>query len=95
MTLSDYQEHDHKSLYRLGLMAHSRAADLRKRGHRITVRRDGDLYLYQLDHPGVLSEPPIPAQPPFPGRYGTSRHVTPGRGGGSENTRQLELVVPA
>lgn len=40
------------ALYRLGLMAHSRASDLRRRGHRITVERipgEGTkAYLYTL-----------------------------------------------
>jgi hypothetical protein len=46
--LSDGLEHTHLELYQLGVVAHSRISDLRKRGHVIETWRDGDLYLYRL-----------------------------------------------
>lgn len=46
--LSDGEPHGHMEGYRLGVMLHSRVADLRKRGHNIVCWRDGDNYLYQL-----------------------------------------------
>lgn len=46
--LSDGEWHDHLSLYRLGVVLHSRISDLRKRGHHIETRRNGDHYLYRL-----------------------------------------------
>lgn len=46
--LSDGKPHSHRELYGLGLMAHSRAADLRRRGHDVEVWRDGKDYLYRL-----------------------------------------------
>jgi hypothetical protein len=50
--LSDRQPHDHHELYSLGMIVHSRIADLRKRGYEIaqwSVRENGHtLYLYQL-----------------------------------------------
>lgn len=47
--LADGRWHDHYSLYRLGLMVHSRVAVLRKRGHVIECRRVGKHYEYRLD----------------------------------------------
>lgn len=46
--LSDGRPHSHKSLYRLGIMVHSRAADLRRKGHEVVCWRDGTRYFYQL-----------------------------------------------
>ncbi|MFN0092886.1 MAG: hypothetical protein ACKVWR_21840 [Acidimicrobiales bacterium] len=46
--LSDGEWHSHRDLYRLGLIVHSRASDLRARGYRVEMRRDGDDYLYRL-----------------------------------------------
>lgn len=46
--LSDGLPHSHMEGYRLGVMLHSRAADLRKDGHDIRVTRDGDDYVYRL-----------------------------------------------
>jgi len=46
--LSDGRPHSHRETYALGLMAHSRAADLRKDGNVINVWREGKLYWYQL-----------------------------------------------
>lgn len=47
--LSDGKPHSHLEGYRLGVMLHSRVADLRKKGHVIECWREGDHYLYQLD----------------------------------------------
>jgi hypothetical protein len=38
----------YRRLYRLGIMVHSRVANLRTRGYDIRVLRDGSDYLYQL-----------------------------------------------
>jgi hypothetical protein len=50
--LSDGKPHQHHELYRLGVIAHSRVADLRKRGHNIvcwTERVRGEtVSVYQL-----------------------------------------------
>lgn len=46
--LSDGEPHGHMEGYRLGVMLHSRVADLRRDGHEIACWRDGDDYLYQL-----------------------------------------------
>jgi hypothetical protein len=45
--LADGRWHSHHELYDLHVVAHSRVSDLRKRGHMIEMRRDGDLYLYR------------------------------------------------
>ena len=46
--LKDGQPHSHHETYALGLIAHSRAADLRAEGHDIRVWREGNTYWYQL-----------------------------------------------
>ena len=46
--LSDGRPHSHMEGYRLGVMLHSRVADLRRDGYRIECWRDGDDYLYRL-----------------------------------------------
>lgn len=46
--LRDGREHSYREGYALGVMLHSRVSDLRKRGHRIEMRRDGNDYLYTL-----------------------------------------------
>lgn len=70
--LADGRWHSHLELYQLGTIAHSRISDLRRRGHRVDCRRDGDLYLYRLvpvRGEGVsVSEPAGgPAVAPSPG----------------------------
>lgn len=65
--LSDGKPHSYREGYGLGVILHSRVADLRKRGHKIRQWRDGDDYLYQLD---VLAkaDPPLPS----PSRSGSA-----------------------
>ncbi len=46
--LSDGHPHSYREGYRLGVMLHSRVADLRRDGHRIDCWRDGDDYLYRM-----------------------------------------------
>lgn len=46
--LSDGEPHSHRELYGLYVIAHSRISDLRKRGHSISMWREGDDYMYQL-----------------------------------------------
>lgn len=50
--LQDGKPHTHHELYALHVIAHSRVADLRARGHLIEQWREGDNYLYRL-----LTEP--------------------------------------
>lgn len=57
--LSDGRPHSHHELYGLHVIAHSRVADLRKRGYVIEQWRDGDDYLYQL-----TASPKPPVSPP-------------------------------
>lgn len=52
--LSDGKPHTHHELYRLGVIAHSRVADLRRDGHHIDCWRDGDDSLYQLQPAAML-----------------------------------------
>lgn len=47
--LSDGKPHSHHELYDLRVIAHSRVADLRAKGHEIRSWRDGDLYWYRLE----------------------------------------------
>ena len=47
--LSDGKPHTHHEGYALGVILHSRVADLRKRGHVIRAWREDDTYFYQLD----------------------------------------------
>jgi hypothetical protein len=46
--LADNQPHSHLEGYRLGVMLHSRVADLRKDGYTIKCWAENGLYLYQL-----------------------------------------------
>jgi hypothetical protein len=46
--LQDGKPHSHMEGYRLGVMLHSRVADLRRDGYRIECSRHGDLYCYRL-----------------------------------------------
>jgi len=47
--LKDGKPHSHLEGYELGVMLHSRVADLRRDGYAIRCWREGDLYLYQLE----------------------------------------------
>jgi hypothetical protein len=47
----------HMELYQLGVIAHSRIAELRKKGHDISCERVGDLYVYSLLEEGEPNEP--------------------------------------
>lgn len=54
--LGDGRWHDHHEIYGLSCVGHSRIAELRRRGHRIVMRREGALYLYRLvDGDGVVA----------------------------------------
>jgi len=70
--LADGEWHDHHELYALHVIAHSRISELRRRGHLIEIRRDGDLYLYRL-----VSGPTVPQAPALadvrPGEHGSRR----------------------
>jgi len=46
--LSDGEPHSHLELYDLRVIAHSRVADLRKRGHTIECWAEDGLHWYQL-----------------------------------------------
>jgi hypothetical protein len=45
--LSDGRPHDHRQLYALGMVVHSRVNDLRSKGHTILCWREGDTSFYQ------------------------------------------------
>ena len=61
--LADGRWHDHHALYALNVIAHSRVAELRKRGHVIQHERRGDLYCYRLIFsPEAAPAPPLPGQ---------------------------------
>lgn len=46
--LADGEPHSHLEVYDLHVVAHSRVASLRRKGHRIDCWRDGDTYYYRL-----------------------------------------------
>lgn len=55
--LRDGRWHGHMEGYRLGVMLHSRVADLRKDGHMIECKRGPEGYLYRLlDSEAALPE---------------------------------------
>lgn len=101
--LSDGKPHSHKEAYRLGLMAHSRAADLRADGHDIRVWREGGVYLYQLasvastagadDSPSAVGGAPTASGAP----RDTSVPPSPGQEGARRSvpSDQLALELPA
>lgn len=57
--LRDGKPHSHHELYALHVIAHSRVADLRKRGYVIEQWREGDNYFYRL----IDSPPPVVEHP--------------------------------
>lgn len=60
--LSDGREHEARELYRLGMIVHSRAADLRRKGHRIVCRKAAGEYFYRLEPlEGAASTPAAPS----------------------------------
>ena len=74
----------HLELYALGVVAHSRISDLRKRGHLIQKTRQGDLYVYRLldgGEQGAGTPAPAPSSStlgspyPTPDGQGTARRV--------------------
>jgi hypothetical protein len=46
--LSDGNRHSHLEGYALGIMLHSRVADLRRDGYTIICKRKGDMYWYRM-----------------------------------------------
>lgn len=58
--LADGREHSHHEFYGWCVL-HSRIAELRRRGHEIEVRRDGDLYLYRLVSSAAATADAAPA----------------------------------
>jgi hypothetical protein len=65
--LSDGKPHTHLEGYALGVMLHSRAADLRRDGYDIRCWREGDHYLYKL----VADDPPATENSPESGTDGS------------------------
>lgn len=47
--LSDGRVHSHHEIYGLRVVGHSRIAELRRRGHRISCERSGDTYWFRLE----------------------------------------------
>ena len=71
--LSDGESHSHRELYALGTVAHSRIAELRKRGYVIEQWREEDprsgetIYFYRLlSEPARSSPQDEGAGPPLP-----------------------------
>jgi hypothetical protein len=62
----------HLELYQLGVIAHSRISDLRRKGYSISCEKKGDLYEYSLLKQGEPNEPMAqavvgaPSTPPVP-----------------------------
>ncbi len=73
--LSDGRPHSHLEGYQLGVMLHSRVADLRADGHEIACWRYGDLYLYRLlgTADTVAAVSAVPSGPGDPGVDGTAQ----------------------
>jgi len=100
--LRDGRWHGHMEGYRLGVMLHSRVADLRKDGYEIVCKRGAEGYLYRLvgsldetdvgvrrdafSLASVSSSEPVPSIPSASLDDGAR---APGRGGG-----QLALSFP-
>ena len=62
--LSDGQPHPHGEIYDLHVVAHSRVASLRRKGHQIVCWKDGGVYWYLLVLCDGLAAPqPPPADP--------------------------------
>ena len=60
VVLSDGMAHRGDGLYRLGMMVHSRVADLRRHGFGVDCWRDGDQYWYRLANwPGWWWDLPV------------------------------------
>jgi hypothetical protein len=57
--LSDGRPHDHRQLYALGMVVHSRVADLRSKGHDIVCWREGDTSFYKLAGTGSETRRPL------------------------------------
>jgi hypothetical protein len=87
--LSDGQPHTHHELYRLNVIAHSRVAELRKRGHKIacwTAKDNGEtVSVYQLLPSFSERDTPSPSTPDARGSE-TSRS--------EKEVEQLSLDVP-
>lgn len=86
--LSDGEPHSHLELYDLRVIAHSRVAALRKRGHTIECWRADGLHWYRLADGGLSGSV----------RVAATRVDAPAianTGGSAEPTGQLSLEVAA
>ena len=88
--LADGQPHSHHEGYALNVILHSRVSELRKRGYRIDMWRDGDLYLYQLTDSSLSRSDPLP--PPRAHRDAGDGLVTP-PGGGADWLSNGQLLI--
>ena len=92
--LADGQPHSHHEGYALNVILHSRVSELRKRGHRIDMWRDGDLYMYQLAGSPLSRSDPLP--PPRAHRdAGDTISPFPGAGSDRLSDGQLALTEAA
>ena len=57
--LADGQPHSHHEGYALNVILYSRVSELRKRGYRIDMWRDGDLYIYRLTGSPLSESAPL------------------------------------
>ena len=87
MLLSDGRPHRSSEGYRLGVMLHSRVADLRRDGHLIECWNEGRDYVYQLK--GSLV-PPAPA----PKATGPQPDASSSGAGETNEPEQMPLFTP-
>jgi hypothetical protein len=87
--LENGRPHSHRELYRLGVMVHSRVADLRKDGHNIECRWEDNQYWYRL-----LESATVDGLSPVADSSGrpAGSAVSP-LGGGAAAAAQLSLPV--
>lgn len=86
--LSDGKPHGHMELYALGVMAHSRVASLRRKGHVIECNKTGGAYLYRLVSSPDLCSVETGAQSP-------ADSFPPGAVAAVTDSTQLSLDVAA
>jgi hypothetical protein len=91
--LSDGLPHSHRELYRLGVMAHSRVADLRKDGHNISCWWEDHQYFYRLEQ-RLLESATVDGLSPVADSSGRPAGASASPlGGGAAAAAQLVLPV--
>lgn len=77
----------HHELYQLGVIAHSRVADLRRKGYVIECEKDGEHYIYKLAGAFSLLS--------APGSRSGETPLAAGMDAGSPHSFTLGLLPPA